>query len=166
MDWFLKRQWHSLKSQRQVRWNEIQAIYGSRYQKSQLILWNLRERKFYNRVNHTGEYRVNRSFRLPNFVFAGQFSQPFQFAAEDSGLAFERSSSVHLCSSLVINLKVIHLIVAHCASYSFSLRIVFEKVVCHELDWVLGSLLGTLGEGLEQDRHDSFVEVGAHWQVL
>jgi hypothetical protein len=66
----------------------------------------------------------------------------------------------------VNNLKVIHLSVANFASFSFSLRVVFEEVVSHELDRVLGSFFGTLGKGLEQDGHDSFVEVGAHWQVL
>ena len=55
-----------------------------------------------------------------------------------------------LGSYVVNNLKVIHLIVAHSSSSSLlSLWVVLKEIVGDEFDWVLRSLLGALGQGLE-----------------
>ena len=50
--------------------------------------------------------------------------------------------------------------------YSVSLLwVVLEKVLGHELDWVLWSLLGALRHGLKQDWNHSLVKVGSQWEV-
>jgi hypothetical protein len=48
----------------------------------------------------------------------------------------------------------------------FLLRVVLEQVVGHELDGVLGTLFGALGQSLEEDWHNSLVEVSTDGQVL